>query len=361
MPILRRSLLAAGALAPAAAPALGQNFQPFPERGRRRWAREMPIIRVGLPSVEADGGALARYDGYARLLETTYGVPVSTFQPASEAEMVQAFAGGMIDFAFMSAMGYAATWQETSGGVEPVLVTLGPDGSSGIISVVIVRSDYWILDFEMLQRRSFAWVARESMEGHLLPRMEMRAQGVDPDRFFGRTVFAGGHEQAILAVITRQVDGAVTWASGTGEEREGFSRSTMRDMAAANMIRLDDLRFVWRSGLIPNAPLVMRRNVATGFRDDMLSFHFALPSGRPDILRSLGRPLGWGPTAHSFYERFVQLRIDQAEQSRRAEEQRRREEEVRLAAEEQKRREEAVKRRRELAEERRRRFEAQFR
>jgi phosphonate transport system substrate-binding protein len=358
MPILRRSLLAAGALAPVAGPARGQAF---PERGRRRWARELPIIRLGLPSVQADGSALGRYDTYARLLETTYGVPVSTFQPATEAEMAQAFAGGMIDFAFMSAMGYAAAWIESGGAVEPFMSAIEADGSRGTVSLIIVRSDSWFLDLEMLRRRSFAWVARDSMDGYLLPRMELRARGIDADTYFASTTFAGSHARAILDVVTRRVDGAVTWASGVGEADEGFSRSTMRDMAQARQINLGELRILWQSELIPNAPIVMRRSVPSTFRDDMLNFNLALPSARPDVVRGLGGIAGWEAASPATYERFIQLRLDLAEQSRRAELQRRHEEEVRLAAEEQKRREEAAKRRRELADERRRRFEAQFR
>jgi|GEM_PF-126661 len=361
MPILRRSLLAAGALAPAAGPALGQIWQAFPERGRRRWARELPIIRLGLPSVEADGGALGRYDAYARLLEATYGVPVSTFQPANDAGMAQAIAGGMIDVAFMSTTGYAMAAIETGGEVEPFLLTLDADGNRGIVSLIIVRSDSWFLDLELLRRRSFAWVARDSMEGFLLPRAELRARGVDPDTYFAAISFAGSHERAILDVVSRRVDGAVSWSSGVGDPQEGFTRSTMRDMAQARQINLRDLRILWQSELIPNPPVVIRRGVPPAFRDDMLGFNLALPTARPDILRGLGAIAGWEPTTAAAYQLFVQIRVEQAEQARRAEEQRRQEAQVRLAAEEKQRRDDAAKRRREAAEERRRRFEAQFR
>jgi phosphonate transport system substrate-binding protein len=364
MPILRRSLLAACAFAPAVARAqVSTVWSAFPERGRRPWGREMPILRVGIHGGEVHLGNFGQYEAYTRLLENTFGVSVTLYRAGEESALAQAFAGQQVEFAPMSQLGYARAWLETNGNVEPLLTIQAPDGSTGIYAVIIVRSDFPFLDLDMLRRGSLAWVAEDSLEGYLVPRAELLAQGIDPERHFARTGFAGGHEQAILAVLGRRFDAGVTWVSGIGEESEGFSRSTMREMAEPHMITMRDIRIIWRSSKIPYAPIVIRKDTPQAFKDDIAAFHLALPRSHPEIYAAIsGGGAGWVRAEAAAYDRFIAILRDQDEQRRRELAEQRR-----LAAEEQqrqfmeaaqKRREEAQRRRRERAErlaERRRR------
>jgi phosphonate transport system substrate-binding protein len=360
MPILRRSLLAACALAPAAARAqVSTVWHAFPDRGRRPWGRELQILRVGAHTGDVNLGNFGQYEAYIRLLENTFGIPVTLYRPGEASALAQAFAGQQIEFAPMSQLGYAKAWLETNGNVEPLLTIQAPDGSTGIISLIIVRSDFPFLDLDMLRRGSLAWVAEDSLEGYLIPRTELRAQGVDPERHFARTGFAGGHEQAILAVLGRRFDAAVTWASGIGEESEGFSRSTMREMAERRMITMRDIRILWRSSKIPYAPVVVRKDLPQAFKDDIAAFHLALPRSHPEIYAGISNGgAGWVRAEPGAYDRFVGIIREQEEQRRRElAEQRRVEAEERqrqIAEATQKRREEVLRRRRERAEKRRR-------
>ena len=55
-------------------PAPAQSTMPAP--GKRAWAAEIPVIRMGLLGGENDADRLARVDGYKKLMETTFQVPV---------------------------------------------------------------------------------------------------------------------------------------------------------------------------------------------------------------------------------------------------------------------------------------------
>ena len=48
----------------------------MPAPGKRGWAREIPVIRIGLLGGENDADRLARYGGYRKLMEDTFQVPV---------------------------------------------------------------------------------------------------------------------------------------------------------------------------------------------------------------------------------------------------------------------------------------------
>ena len=319
MPLLRRSLLAAGLLAPAAALAQAPARPAMPEKGRRAWAQQIPTLRIGVLGGENEADRIGRYGGYARLFEETFGVPVRLFQASDYGGVVQAFAGRHIEIASMSPAAYAASWMESNGNVEPILVTQEADGSTSYIAVMYTRADSGITSLEQMRGRSMAWADPNSASGYLIPRAALRAAGISPETFFGRTGFAGGHEQAIVAVLGRQFDAGVTWASGVGDPAQGFNRGMLRATADKGMLNMRDIRLIWRSGPIQNGPIVVRKDTPQSFKDDMIAFHLALPAAHPDIHRAVerGNVIGWVATKHEDYELFVQMRREEAEQRRR--------------------------------------------
>jgi phosphonate transport system substrate-binding protein len=315
----RRLLLAAPLLAPLGAAAQVQVARhPMPERGRRAWAQQIPQLRIGILGGENEADRQGRYGAYGRLIEETFGVPVRLFQSSDYGGVVQAFIGKHIEMASMSPAAYAAAWMESNGNVEPFLVTQEADGSTSYIAVMYTRADSGITSLEQMRGRSIAWADPNSASGYLIPRAALRAAGINPDTFFGRSGFAGGHEQAIVAVMGRQFDAGVTWASGIGAESEGFTRGMLRATAEKGLLNLRDLRIIWRSGPIKNGPLVVRKDTPDSFKADMTAFHLALPTSHPEIHRAVerGTVIGWVPARHEDYELFIQMRREEAQQRR---------------------------------------------
>ena len=116
----RRAALLGGLTLPLAARA----------EGKPSWAAQVPVIRIGLLGGENDADRLARYDPYRKLLETTFGVPAKMLAAADYAGVIQAFAAGQIEIAYMSPAAYAAAWIESNGNVRPLLTTQEADGTT---------------------------------------------------------------------------------------------------------------------------------------------------------------------------------------------------------------------------------------
>jgi phosphonate transport system substrate-binding protein len=171
--------------------------QEMPKPGQRDWAKEIPVMRVGLLGGENDADRLARVDGYKKLMESTFEVPVKLLVAADYAGVIQAFAAKQLETAYMSPAAYASAWLESGGDVVPLVVTQEQDGSNSYVAVMYTRADSGITSLTDMKGHSLAWADPNSASGYLIPRAEFRAQGIDPEpgKYFGRTGFAGGHEQ----------------------------------------------------------------------------------------------------------------------------------------------------------------------
>jgi phosphonate transport system substrate-binding protein len=316
--ITRRLLVATAALAPFAAAA---QTATMPVPGRRPWAQQVPQIRLGLLGGENESDRLGRYEAYRALLETTFGVPVRLFPASDYAGVMQAFSARQIEGASMGASAYAGAWLDTNGGVEPLFVAREADGGISYISVMVVRADSGITGLEQLRGKSLAWADPNSTSGYLVPRSELRAAGIGTEsgQYFSRTGFGGGHEQAVVAVLQRQYDAAVTWASGQGEESQGFTRGNLRAMVEKGMLNMRDLRIIWRSRPILNGPMTVRKDLPAEFKADLTAFHLALASAHPAIYNQVerGGGLGYAAVTHEQFEPIVQLRREEAAERRR--------------------------------------------
>jgi len=329
--ITRRSLagLAAGtALAPALAraqawtPRRTETFaEGFPAAGRRPWADQVPQLRVGLLGGENEADRLGRFGAYRELLERSFGVPTRLFPASDYAGVLQAFSARQIEVAALGPSGYAGAWLDTNGGVEPLVTAQESDGSISYVAVMVVRADSGIASLEQMRGRSLAWADPNSTSGYLIPRFALRRGGiaVDGTGYFSRTGFAGGHEQGVVAVLQRQYDGAVTWASGQGDVNAGFTRGNLRAMVDKGMLNMSDLRIIWTSEPIVNGPHAARSDLPAAFKEDWKRFHLALPTAHPEIYRQVERGSGTGyrEVRHEDYELIVEIRREEAAARRR--------------------------------------------
>jgi phosphonate transport system substrate-binding protein len=309
--MLPAALRAQQAAAPAATP--------MPAVGERPWAAQVPQIRIGLLGGENEGDRLGRFGDYRKLIEDTFKVPVRLYPAADYSGVMQAFAAKQIEASSMGASGYAGTWLDTNGGVEPLVVPREKDGGISYISVMIVRKDSGITSLDQMRGKSLAWADPNSTSGYLVPRSELRGANIDINSYFSRTGFAGGHEQAVVAVQQKQYDGAVTWASGQGDEATGFTRGNLRAMVEKGMLNMNDMRIIWKSRPILNGPLVVRTDLPAAFKKDFADLHLALPAAYPAIYEQIerGGGLGYATVTHAQFEPIVELRREEAAERRR--------------------------------------------
>ncbi len=307
----RRALLrhAAATALLAGLPALA-----VPAFAQDDWRKDVPKLRIGVLGGENEADRLARYENFRKLLETEMGVPTELHAASDYAGVMQAWSARQLEVAMLSPNAYAGIWLDTDGNIEPLVLTKETDGSVGYRAMMYVRADSPYRALEDLKGKALAYSDPNSASGFLVPRNELREMGKDPEKFFGRTGFAGGHEQAVVAVLQGQYDAGVTWTSGVGDQSKGFTRGALQAMVEKGRLDMSQLRIVWTSRLIPNGPVGVRKDLPDGFKTKLKTLLMEMPTKHPEIYRETQRGAGAGfePATHDIYEPLIAMRKDEA-------------------------------------------------
>ena len=188
------------------------------------WRGELKELKIGLAGGENEADRLKNYECWRHYLEEQLDIPVK-FYPASDvAGIIHGLLGKTLDYASVGPSAYAAMYIDDPDAVEPIITIKETDGSNGYKSAMYVRKDSNIFSIEDMKGKSVAWSDPNTTSGYLVPSFELHQRGINPSEFFSQTGFAGGHEQAIIAVLNGQYDAGATWVSGQGNVEEGYTR-----------------------------------------------------------------------------------------------------------------------------------------
>lgn len=275
------------------------------------WQAEMGKIRAAVRGDEADPDRAATWDGYRQHLREYIGLEVETFEASDYNGVIQAVSSGQVDFAPMGGGSYANVDAQVGDKAKPVLIIRQAEGNTGYYSALAVRAGSPYKSIADLKGKTIAFVDFNSTSGYIYPRKTMLDQGIDPEKFFAKTIMAGGATQAMLAVVNGRVDAAMmTVSAGTPET--GFATGTHITLARRGMIERGDTRFIWTAGPMHNSPYVMRTDRPKAFVDATRGALAMLPYEKPDVWREMGQAPGndFAPASRRNYEDVIAIRAD---------------------------------------------------
>jgi phosphonate transport system substrate-binding protein len=270
------------------------------------WKQKFKSISFSSVSAENQAATQARYKDVARVFQERTGVEMRIFTATDYAGTVQALTSGQIQMAQMGASGYASAWIDSNGAVEPLVTNKELDGALGYHSILIVKSDSPYKKLEDLKGKTLAWADPNSTSGYLIPLVSLRGAGIEPEKFFGRTLFSGGHEQSVLGVINGQLDSAFTWSS------KGHNAGQIRAMVDRGVLKMDQFRVVWESPLIPNPLVVVRKDMPEDMKRELRAFWTELYKADPKVAEAAarGKTAGFVPATHEMYKPVLDAALE---------------------------------------------------
>lgn len=180
---------------------------PFASEAQSLGSAENPLRMMFVPSGDAQM-ILKGGQKIGQLLQKTTGLHFKTSVATSYAAVIEAMGAGKVDVGWLATFSYVLAHDKY--GVELLLV-VQRFGSPFYRGQIMVRADSGIRDLAGLKGKRFAFVDPASTSGHLYPKTLLLSQGVDPEKFFKKSVFAGSHNAVVLSIYKGEVDGGAAY------------------------------------------------------------------------------------------------------------------------------------------------------
>lgn len=267
-------------------------------------------FNIGILGGENAQDRMTSTECFRAKMEETLGVPVKLFTPADYDGVIQGLLGGSLDYAWLGASAYAKIYLTDPEAVEVKLIKQNLDDSTGYYSIGFARKDSGITSMDDAKGKSFAFADPNSTSGYLVPGAELTAKYGKLEEYFSEVKMSGGHEQTIVGVSNGDFDAGVSWADGLGNWEDGYNSGAFRKAVDAGLVDMSNLVEIWRSAVIPEGPMVLRKALPADVKDKVT----ALTADLWETDKECGYALAAGdakdfiPVEHAMYEGVLAAR-----------------------------------------------------
>jgi phosphonate transport system substrate-binding protein len=210
-------------------------------------AGEKPVVTLGFNPAENADAIETNGRRFADYYRQATGFEVKTFVATDYTALTEALRSGRVDFAFLPAFSFL---QAEKVAHAKALMKAVRHGRSFLYGAIIVRADKGYDTIEDLKGKNIAWVDPASSSGYVVPKAALiRRKKIDPDVFFHKQVFAGGHDAVVLSVLNGTVDAGATFMNDQ-EGKDGAWQLFLK-----NPKDQKKLKMIFRSGPIPSDTL----------------------------------------------------------------------------------------------------------
>jgi len=226
------------------------------------------------PQMEELQGGTFRYAEMAKYLQSQLHIPIELVQVQGYASTIEAMRAQKVDIATYGGLGYILASQKA--GAEAIVARGFPNGSmGGYRSVIAVPNNSPIHSMADLKAHAknlvFDFADPASTSGYLYPRVGLQSTGINPDTDFKKVVFAGNHLAAAMTIVSGKVDAGA------------FMEPVMTRLIALHKMSPDSVRILWRSDLIPNSCIAVRKNLPEKLKQQIQAALIALPQKDPAL------------------------------------------------------------------------------
>jgi len=268
---------------------------------REGWPEE-----IGFGLVPSEGGAdvIQTFQPIVAHLESRLGVPVRAVSATAYNGIITDMANRNLEFAYLGPKSYVEATRRAD--VEALLIELNEDGTEGYYSIIVTNPTTGIETLEQARGRSFAFTDPNSTSGYLIPRLLfLRDMGLEPDEFFGEVFWSGSHGTSIRGVANGDIEVAATNDLDLGR------------IANKGGVQMSDFLELWRSDMIPGAPIAARRDLPPSLKEAFVQAFLAF--NKNDEHLELINTAGYARTDDSKYDIVRYLMDKEAELTASAE------------------------------------------
>lgn len=275
---------------PQAAPGGEAAQAPAQEAGPALGTPDNPLVMSFVPSGDTQE-IIAGGEAIEQMLEEKTGLAIDSNVATSYAAVVEAMGAGNAHIGWLNTFGYLLAHEKY--GVYPILVTVR-FGSTSYQGQIIVRADSGIESLEDLKGKVFCWVDPLSTSGYIIPRIELLANGINPDTDFAKTIEAGSHNNVVIAVYNGDCDAGATYADARNAVEDELPDVKEKVVVLATTAEIPNDNV----SVIPSLPADMVENIKNALLEIAQT-----PEGQ-EALQTVYSIEGLEPADDSFYDEF---------------------------------------------------------
>ena len=267
-------------------------------------------FNIGILGGENAQDRMTSNECFRAKMEEALGVPVKLFTPADYDGVIQGLLGGSLDYAWLGASAYAKIYLTDPEAVEVKLTKMNTNDSTGYYSIGFARKDSGITNMDEAKGKVFAFADPNSTSGYLVPGAELTAKYGKLEEYFSEVKMSGGHEQTIVGVSNGDFAAGVSWADGVGNWEDGYNSGAFRKAADAGLVDMNNIVEIWRSALIPEGPMVVRKALPQDVKDKVTTLTADLWETDKECAYAVaaGEAKDFVPVEHAMYEGVLAAR-----------------------------------------------------
>lgn len=231
---------------------------------------ETMSLRIGVIPAENIYRTKEEYRGLIDHFKFKLGVDVELFTATDYTGVIEAMRSGKIDVAFFGPLSYVLAVDKAH--AEVIVKENRKKAGSMYEAYIVTYADSDIHTIQDLKGHSFSYVDPASTGGHLVPRLAMVKNGIDPEKDLKSVIYAGGHDASLLAVKNKKVDaGAIVNVS-------------YNDMKSKGIFTEKDVRIIFISDPFPGSAWAVRRNLPDDMKTNIQNVFLNLHKENPTAL-----------------------------------------------------------------------------
>ena len=242
------------------------------------WPKE---ITFALLSTENSAEITRRWGPIMAQLEKDLGIKVKSVTGTDYRSTIEALKFKKAEIGHLGPKSYVEASNNNYANVEPIAQLQLANGSLGYRSCLIVHSDSDMFSPEDMAGKTFAFNDPNSTSGYLVPSaFFMTEMSVDPKKYFSKVTFSGSHEASILAVANKKAEVAST------------NLPDLQQLTREGKVPRSALRVIWVSKLIPNDPIVVRKDMPASLRSAITESLTTMKARNPEAFKEIGAWVG---------------------------------------------------------------------
>lgn len=238
-------------------------------------------LTFALLSTEAAPEVVRRWGPMLAQLEKDLGLKVKHVAASDYRGTIEALKFKKAEVGHLGPKAYVEASHDNYANVEPVVQVRQANGALGYRSCLIAHVDSDIFSPEDIGSKTFAFNDPNSTSGYLVPMaMFLNEMGVNPKQHFAKLTFSGSHEASILAVANKKVEVAST------------NLPDLQQLTREGKVPRGALRVIWVSKLIPNDPIVVRKDLPESLRQAIETSLATMQEKHPEVFAEGGAFVG---------------------------------------------------------------------